>query len=57
MHFARHSQPYGGKALSREMLFNIAPDAHQKLTMPLVSRGFGKRPVFAGPCSTLRLCF
>jgi hypothetical protein len=37
VHFARHSQYYGEKELGREMLFNIAPNAHQKLKMRLVS--------------------
>jgi hypothetical protein len=57
VHFARHSQHYGEKELGREMLFNIAPNAHQKLKMQLVSRGFGERPAFAGPCIGLRLRF
>jgi hypothetical protein len=49
LHFARHCQHYGEKELGREMLFNIAPNAHQKLKLGLVSRGFrvGFRPEVA----------
>jgi hypothetical protein len=40
LHSARHSQNDGEKELVREMLFNIALNAHQKLKLRLVSQGF-----------------